>query len=58
MSEKFVEINNKLEKQSETIAGVKGEMTININKIQTEIKNDIKTISEKQDEKLLDRQKI
>ena len=57
VSEKFVEINNKLEKQSKTIAGVKGEMTISINKIQTEMKNYIKIISEKQDKKLLETDK-
>ena len=46
-----------LEKQSETIARVKGEMTVKINKIQTEVKNDIKVISEKQGEKLLETDK-
>ena len=55
VSDKFVEINTKLEKQSKTIAGVKGEMTIS--KIQTEMKNDIKIISEKQDKKLLETDK-
>ena len=52
-----VNMNSRLESMSETIVGVKDELTIDINKIQTEMKNDIKTINEKQNEKLIETNK-
>ena len=39
---------------NETIDGVKDELTSDINKIQTEMKNDIKIITENQKEKMLE----
>ena len=44
-NEKLREINNKLEEQNKTIVGMKGDITININKIQDEI-NESRTLKE------------
>ena len=50
-------MNSRLESMNEVIVGVKDELTSDINKIQTEMKNDIKIINEKQKEKMLETNK-
>ena len=47
-------MNSRLESMSEVIVGVKDVLTSDINKIQNEMKNDIKIINEKQKEKMLE----